>query len=254
MVPTSVEQSAVITGAASGIGRATAYRLLEDGYRFHLLDVDSEGLAVTVEEIRARGGRAEPWVVDLMDRERLDEVATSILVDGAPALLVNNAGIGVAARADETSWEMWDLMMGINVTAMYRLCHRMIPAMIEAGGGNVVNVSSVAALIGMFNRAAYCATKGAVLSFTRALACDYGAKGIRANAICPGTVSSEWIDKIVASDPDPEGRRRMMSARQLDNQMGTPEEIAEGIAFLSSPQGRFANGSGLVMDGGMSIH
>lgn len=248
------QQSAVITGAASGIGRATAYRLLEDGYRFHLLDVDGEGLAVTVDEIRARGGQAEPWVVDLMDRERLDEVATQILLDGAPSLLVNNAGVGVAARADETSWEMWDLMVGINVSAVYRLCHHMIPAMIQAGGGSVVNVSSVAALIGIANRAAYCATKGAVLSFTRALACDYGARGIRANAICPGTVSSEWIDKIIASDPDPEERRRMMSARQLDNRMGTPEEVAEGIAFLASPRGRFANGSGLVMDGGMSIH
>jgi NAD(P)-dependent dehydrogenase (short-subunit alcohol dehydrogenase family) len=254
VVPTSDEKSAVITGAASGIGRATAYRLLEDGYRFHLLDVDGAGLEVTVEEIQRRGGNAEAWVLDLMDRVRLDEVATEILADRAPAVLVNNAGIGVAARADETSWETWDLMMGVNVNAMYRLCHRMIPPMIEAGGGNVINVSSVAALIGMFNRAAYCATKGAVLSFTRALACDYGTKGIRANAICPGTVSSEWIDKIIASDPDPEERRRLMSARQLDNRMGTPEEIAEGIAFLASPQGRFVNGSGLVMDGGMSIH
>lgn len=248
------ERMAVITGAASGIGRATAYRLLEDGYRLHLLDVDAAGLDATVEEVERRGGTATPWVVDLMDRDRIDEVARAILADRAPDLLVNNAGIGVAERIDETSWETWDRMIGINVTSTYRLCHLMIPRMIEAGGGSVVNVASVAALIGMFNRAAYCATKGAVLALTRALACDYGSKGIRANAICPGTVSSEWIDKIIADDPDPVERRKQMSARQLDNQMGTPEEIAEGIAFMASAQGRFMNGSGLVMDGGMSVY
>jgi NAD(P)-dependent dehydrogenase (short-subunit alcohol dehydrogenase family) len=250
----SKQRIAVITGAASGIGRATAYRMLEDGYRLHLLDVEADGLAETVAEAERRGGSATGWVVDLMDRDRLDEVALAILEEGAPALLVNNAGIGVAERIDETSWDTWDRMVGINVSAMYRLCHLMIPRMVDEGGGVVVNLASVAALIGMFNRAAYCATKGAVLALTRALACDYGAKGVRANAICPGTVSSEWIDKIISNDPDPVERRKQMSARQLDNQMGTPEEIAEGIAFLAGPGGRFMNGSGMVMDGGMSVY
>lgn len=254
MSPSSDEKMAVITGAASGIGRAAAYRLIEDGYRLHLIDVDSAGLDATVAEVERRGGTAKAWQLDLMDRERLDEVALAILDDRAPDLLVNNAGIGVAERIDETSWDTWDRMVGINITAMYRLCHLMIPRMIDNGGGNVINMASVAALVGMFNRAAYCATKGAVLALTRALACDYGSKGIRANAICPGTVSSEWIDKIIANDPDPVERRKQMSARQLDNQMGTPTEIAEGIAFLSGPGGRFVNGSGLVMDGGMSMH
>ncbi len=250
----SEQRMAVITGAASGIGRATAYRMLQDGYRLHLIDVDPDGLATTVAESERRGGTATGWVVDLMDRDRLEEVALAILDEGTPYLLVNNAGIGVAERIDETSWETWDRMVGINVSAMYRLCHLMIPRMVDAGGGVVVNLASVAALIGMFNRAAYCATKGAVLALTRALACDYGAKGVRANAICPGTVASEWIGKIIADDPDPVERRRLMSSRQLDDQMGTPEEIAEGIAFLAGPGGRFVNGSGMVMDGGMSIH
>lgn len=248
------EKIAVITGASSGIGRAAAYRMIEDGYRLHLLGRDSSEVNATVAEVERRGGTAKAWMFDLMDRERLDEVALAILAEGAPDLLVNNAGIGAAERIDETSWETWDRMVGINISAMYRMCHLMIPRMIENGGGNVVNMASVAALIGVFNRAAYCATKGAVLALTRALACDYASQGIRVNAICPGTVSTEFIDKVLASDPDPVARRMQMSARQLDNQMGTPAEVAEGIAFLAGAGGRFVNGSGLVMDGGMSIH
>lgn len=247
------EKVAVITGAASGIGRATAYRMLQDGHRLHLIDRDADGLERTVREVERRGGGARGWVVDLLDRSGLDQTVGEILAHGAPTLLVNNAGIGVAERVDETSWETWDRMLGINVSATYRLCHTIIPTMIAAGGGSIVNVSSVAAIIGMPNRAAYCATKGAVLSLTRAIAADYGAKGIRANAILPGTVASEWIDKIIAADPDPEARRAQMSARQLDGRMGSPEEVAEGIAFLAGPQGRFMNGSAMVMDGGMSI-
>ncbi len=243
---------AVITGAASGIGRATAYRMLQEGYSLHLLDVEGEGLATTVAECEARGGTATGWVVDLLDREALEETTLAILALGTPQLLVNNAGIGVAERIDETSWETWDRMMAINVNAPYRLCHLIIPRMVEAGGGIVVNIASVAALIGVANRAAYCTTKGALLAMTRAVACDFAAKGVRINAICPGTVASEWIDKIIASDPDPEQRRKQMSARQLDNQMGSPAEVAEGVAFLAGPGGRFVNGSGMVMDGGMS--
>jgi NAD(P)-dependent dehydrogenase (short-subunit alcohol dehydrogenase family) len=243
---------AVITGAASGIGRATAYRMLQEGYSLHLLDVEGEGLATTVAECEARGGAATGWVVDLLDREALEETTLAILALGTPQLLVNNAGIGVAERIDETSWETWDRMMAINVNAPYRLCHLIIPRMVEAGGGIVVNIASVAALVGVANRAAYCTTKGALLAMTRAVACDFAAKGVRINAICPGTVASEWIDKIIASDPDPEQRRKQMSARQLDNQMGSPAEVAEGVAFLTGPGGRFVNGSGMVMDGGMS--
>ncbi len=248
------EKIAVITGASSGIGRAAAYRIIEDGYRLHLLGRDRAQLDTTVVEVERRGGTAESWVVDLVDREQLDEVALAILAKGAPDLLVNNAGIGAAERIDQTSWDTWDAMVGINVSAIYRMCYLMIPRMIENGGGNIVNMASVAALIGVVNRAAYCATKGAVLALTRALACDYASQGIRVNAICPGTVETEFIAKVLANDSDPIARREQMSARQLDNQMGTPAEIAEGIAFLAGPGGRFINGSGLVMDGGMSIH
>lgn len=245
-------QVAIVTGASSGIGRATAYRLLDDGYALHLIDTDEAGLTVTADTVASRGGSATTWTLDLLDRDRLDATTGAILATDAPDLLVNVAGIGVAERADETSWETWDRMLGVNVSAVYRLSHLVAPGMMERGRGSIVNVASTAALVGLPSRAAYCATKGAVLALTRAMACDYAPHGVRVNAICPGTVASEWIEKIIAGDPDPAGRRAKMSARQLDGRMGTPEEVAEGIAFLASERGRFMNGAGLVMDGGMT--
>lgn len=243
---------AIVTGASSGIGRATALRLVDDGYALHLIDSDEAGLSVTADRVGSQGGSATTWVVDLLDRERLDRAARAILATDTPDLLVNVAGIGVAERADETSWETWDRMVGVNVSAVYRLSHLVAPGMTKRGHGSIVNVASTAALVGLPNRAAYCATKGAVLALTRAMACDYAPHGVRVNAICPGTVASEWIEKIIAGDPDPVARRAQMSARQLDGRMGTPEEVAEGIAFLASERGRFMNGAGLVMDGGMT--
>ncbi len=110
----------------------------------------------------------------------------------------------------------------------------------------------MAGIVGVGRRAAYCAAKAGVIGLTRATAVDYAARGIRANAICPGTVHSEWIGKILADAPDPAATLRAMEARQLDGRMGSPEEVAAGIAFLCSPQARFVNGSAFVMDGGMT--
>lgn len=140
--------------------------------------------------------------------------------------LVNVAGVGVAAPLADTAD--------------------------SAGGGTVVNVASVAGIVGVKNRAAYCASKAGVIGLTRSIAADYAPAGIRANAICPGTVETEWVDKILASDPDPKAARAAMEARQLDGRMGTPEEVAAGIAFLAGHDGRFVNGSAFVMDGGMT--
>jgi NAD(P)-dependent dehydrogenase (short-subunit alcohol dehydrogenase family) len=115
-----------------------------------------------------------------------------------------------------------------------------------------VNIASIAGLVGLKRRAAYCASKAAVIGLTRAIAVDYAAVGVRCNAIAPGTVSSPWIEKIIADSPDPESVRAAMAARQLDGVMGTPEEVAGAVSFLFGPSGRFANGSVLVLDGGVT--
>lgn len=243
---------AVVTGAASGIGRASASRLASDGYPVCVVDIDEPGARDTVDRIEEQGGSADVHVIDLSEGGAIEEGLEEILSHGAPAVLVNNAGIGWAATLPETSDDVWERTMAVNLTAQFRMCRMVIPAMVAAGGGVIVNVASAAGLVGVGRRAAYCASKAGVIGMTRAITVDHAAEGIRCNAICPGTVASEWIDKILADAEDPEATRRKMAARQLDGQMGTPEEVANGIAFLASPDARFVNGSAFVMDGGLT--
>lgn len=240
---------AIVTGAASGIGFAVTRQLLADGWRVAAVDLDAEGLA------RTRQLAPEPLThaLDVRD-DAAFRAFTATVGDrlGAPSLLVNVAGIGVAAAVTETSDADWDRIIGVNLTAVFQTCRTVLPPMLDAGHGIIVNVSSVAGMVGVRNRAAYCASKAGVLGLTRSIAVDYAHRGIRANAICPGTVRTEWIDKILAGAPDSEATRKAMEERQLDGRMGTPEEVAAGIAFLASPQARFVNGSAFVMDGGMT--
>lgn len=228
-----------ITGAASGIGFATAERLGSDGWDVVAIDVDAERLAHF----------DDGHVLDLRDVGAIAETFSRI---GPLDALVNDAGIGVAGTVLDTTAEQWDAMLAVNLTAMFHTTKAVLPSMIERGAGSIVNLASVAGVVGVRNRAGYCATKGGVIAFTRAVAADHAHQGIRANAICPGTVATEWIGKILADAPDPEATRATMEARQLDGRMGTPEEVAAGISFLLSPDGRFVNGSAWVMDGGMT--
>jgi len=243
---------AVVTGAASGIGRATAYRLAADGFVVCGLDVDGDGLDRTVAELQRRHGAGSGLVVDLTDRTALADVLGKVVADGPPAVLVNDAGIGVAADVVDTEPADWDRVLAVNLTAVFDTCRLVLPAMLAAGGGIIVNVASVAGTVGIARRAAYCASKAGVIGLTRSIAADFAGRGIRANAICPGTVASEWIEKILAGAPDPAATRAAMERRQLDGRMGTPEEVAAGIGFLCTPEARFVNGSVFVMDGGMT--
>jgi NAD(P)-dependent dehydrogenase (short-subunit alcohol dehydrogenase family) len=238
-------RTAIVTGAASGIGFATAKRLATEGWSLVLVDVDEVRLAGKANQID--GARTYPF--DLLHAEHFGEVVDAV---GGCELLVNDAGIGVAATLLETTSDDWDRTMAVNVTAMFHTCKAVLPSMLEAGGGRIVNVSSIAGVVGLKNRLAYCASKHAVIGLTRAIAADYAHLGIRCNAICPGTVETEWIGKILANAPDPDATRRQMEARQLDGRMGTPEEVAAGIAFLASDDARFVNGAAFLMDGGMT--
>lgn len=228
-----------ITGAASGIGFATATRLQRDGWDVVAIDIDAERLAHF----------DDAHVLDLRD---VGAVAATFARIGPVDALVNDAGIGFAATVVETTTEQWDAMLAVNLTAMFHTTKAVLPGMLERGHGSIVNLASIAGIVGIRNRAGYCATKGGVIAFTRAIAADHAYQGIRANAICPGTVNTEWIGKILADAPDPDATRAAMEARQLDGRMGTPEEVAAGIAFLLSDDGRFVNGSAWVMDGGMT--
>ncbi len=245
--------TAIVTGAASGIGRATAVRLASGGHEIAALDVDEAGLADTVSRIEADGGIATPYALDVTDGQAVETVVNKIFDrTGEIGVLVNNAGIGIAARLVDTTEEQWARVMEVNVTGPFLLTRAVLPHMLAAGGGSIVNVASVAAVVGVRNRAVYTTSKHAVVGLTRSVAVDYADKGIRVNAICPGTVATEWIGKILDEAPDPDATRKAMAERQLDGRMGSPEEVAAGIAFLVSPDARFVNGSAFVMDGGMS--
>jgi NAD(P)-dependent dehydrogenase (short-subunit alcohol dehydrogenase family) len=190
---------------------------------------------------------------DLMQPSGFPQLLGEIITArGDVGLLVNNAGIGVAATAIDTTDDDWDRTIAVNLTAMFHTCRAVLPGMIATGEGRIVNVASVAGVVGIRNRAAYCASKAGVIGLTRALAADHAHQGIRVNAICPGTVATEWIGKILANAEDPEATRKAMEQRQLDGRMGSAEEVAAGIAFLAADEARFMNGAALVMDGGMT--
>jgi NAD(P)-dependent dehydrogenase (short-subunit alcohol dehydrogenase family) len=244
---------AVVTGAASGIGRATALRLAADGWALTLVDRAAEGLEATAEGVRGTGGAVHDLlVVDLADVERTESVAGEYLRSRDVGLLVNNAGVGFRATAEDTTDEQWDLTLAVNLTAMFRLCRAVLPGMVRRRRGVIINTASAGGLVGLRNRAAYCASKAGVIGLTRALAADHAEHGIRVNCIAPGTVDTEWVNRMLADDPDPQATRRMMENRQLDGRLGTPEEVAGGIAFMAGDDGRFFNGSVLVMDGGLT--
>jgi meso-butanediol dehydrogenase / (S,S)-butanediol dehydrogenase / diacetyl reductase len=153
-------------------------------------------------------------------------------------VLVNVAGVGSTTSAPETPLEVWENVFAVNARGTFLCCKHAIPGMVQRGGGVIVNIASVAGLVGLPNRAAYCASKGAVIALTRAMAIDHVGQGVRVNAVCPGTVDSPWLDAL--------------RARQPMGRLGTTEEIAQAVLYLASDAAAFITGTGLVIDGGLT--
>jgi 2-keto-3-deoxy-L-fuconate dehydrogenase len=218
---------ALVTGAGSGIGAAVAQRLASDGLDVVRADVRDAG----------QGG----LILDVRDEAQVEPAMRDLDV------LVNVAGIGSTTNAPDTPLEVWDDVFAVNARGTFLCCKHAIPGMAARGGGSIVNVASIAALVGLRNRAAYCASKGAVVALTRALAVDHVEDGIRVNAVCPGTVDSPWVRRLVDEAGESlDGLR----ARQPMGRLGTPEEIAEAVAYLVSAE--FATGTILTIDGGLT--
>jgi len=243
---------AIITGAATGIGRASAELFARAGARVALVDSREAELAQTTADVRAAGGTATPLVADLA---RADDCAAVVAAAhrtlGRVDVLLNNAGVGtmvVGGTVETISLEHWDLALDVNVRAMYLVSRAAVPHMRSAGGGAIVNISSVSAFRGSVERPshAYAASKGAVLALTRAMAASYGRDGIRVNAICPGTIRTRLTADIV--------ERVERAAKEGHGiplgRIGEPEDIARCALFLASDDAAFVSGAHLVADGG----
>jgi NAD(P)-dependent dehydrogenase (short-subunit alcohol dehydrogenase family) len=236
-------KTAFVTGAGSGIGEATARALAGEGARVVLADVD----AAAVEALAA--GLGEQATATRLDVRDENDVAAAIAAAGRLDALINVAGIGSTTNAPDTPLETWERVFAVNVTGTFLCSKHAIPAMASSGGGTIVNVGSVAGLVGLRNRAAYCASKGAVIAFTRALAVDHADDGIRVNAVCPGTIETPWVRRLV---DDAGESLDALRARQLLGRLGTPEEVAEAILYLASDDAAFLTGAMLTIDGGLT--
>jgi meso-butanediol dehydrogenase / (S,S)-butanediol dehydrogenase / diacetyl reductase len=236
-------KTAFVTGAGSGIGAATARALVAEGALTVLADVDGAAVDALAVEL---GTTATAAQLDVRDE---DAVAAAISVAGRLDALINVAGIGSTTSAPDTSLETWERVFAVNVTGTFLCCKHAIPGMVRNDGGAIVNVGSAAGLVGLRNRAAYCASKGAVIAFTRALAVDHAPDGIRVNAVCPGTIETAWVRRLV---DDAGESLDALRARQLLGRLGTPEEVAEAILYLASDAAAFVTGAILTVDGGLT--
>jgi NAD(P)-dependent dehydrogenase (short-subunit alcohol dehydrogenase family) len=243
--------SALVTGGASGIGRCTVMRLTGAGCRVAAVDRDAPALGRLVDEVGHE--MCEPIVADLADpceARRAADVASELL--GGVEIVVNNAGVGYRADVTQTSIAQWDETFAVNVRAAFIICQETLPQMLARGSGVFVNVASVGGIIAIPSRAAYGASKAALISLTRSLAVDYAERGIRANCVAPGTTETPWVDRIIEGAPDPVLMREQMAQRQVVGRLGTAEEIADAILFLASDRATFFHGATIVVDGGYS--
>jgi NAD(P)-dependent dehydrogenase (short-subunit alcohol dehydrogenase family) len=229
---------ALVTGAGSGIGAAVARRLASEGAAVVLADLALAPAAALAGELAA-----EAIELDVRDEAQVAPAMANVDV------LVNVAGVGSTTTAPETTLETWEDVFAVNTRGTFLCCKHAIPGMAARGGGSIVNVASVAALVGLPRRAAYCAAKGAVVSLTRALAVDHVRDGIRVNAVCPGTVDSPWVRRLVEEAGESMDE---LQARQPLGRLGTPEEIAAAVAYLVSDEAAFVTGTTLVIDGGLT--
>jgi NAD(P)-dependent dehydrogenase (short-subunit alcohol dehydrogenase family) len=243
------ERVAVVTGGAQGIGRRTAELLAERGYRLAIVDL--QDAAATVSAIEARGGTAFAFAGDVTREEIVEAFAGKVLEQyGRVDVLVNNAGISLIRAAEETTGAEYRQVMEVNLVAPFLLARAFGQKMLEARSGSIVNVASIAGLVAVADRAAYNASKHGLVGLTRTLAAEWGGRGVRVNAVCPGWVKTEMdaADQAGGSYADADITQRVPMGR-----FARPDDVARAIAFLADgEESGFVNGATLTVDGGWS--
>ena len=245
----------IITGAGGGMGRVAASMFAKEGARVIVAEYDETAGQETVDRIRADGGEATFVKVDVSkEADAKAMVDQAVTTYGRLDCLYNNAGIMPEAdhSVTDTEVDVWDQVMAINVRGVFLGCKYAVPAMEAAGGGSIINIASFVALVGCsVPQDAYTASKGAVLSLTRSLAVQFGPKGIRSNAICPGPVETPLLMDWLVKD---EAAKQLRLARNPTGRFGKPEEIVSMAIYLASDESRWTNGASLVVDGGITVN
>jgi NAD(P)-dependent dehydrogenase (short-subunit alcohol dehydrogenase family) len=240
---------ALVTGSGAGIGAVTARAFARAGAAVIVTDVDVDGGRTTVEKIRSDGGQAEFFAADVTDPEAVKAlVGFAVDTYGGLHYAHNNAGVlGESARLTESDDETWFRTVQINLNAVYLGMKHQIPAILESGGGAIVNTSSYAGLVAVPFASAYVASKHGVIGLTKAAAVEFGKKGVRVNAVCPGSARTKMNIERVAGNPAIE---KAMTDVSPMKRFVEPEEVAEAVLWLCSENASFVNGHALAVDGG----
>lgn len=243
------DQTVLITGAGSGIGRATAVRCAEHGARVIATDVEMTGVEETASAVAETGASVHVHHLDVREYDEFDAVVRAVNADYGLDVLVNNAGVTQNTGFRDTDTEARDRLLAVNLLGVWNGCHVTIPHFCAQGSGAIVNVSSVGALHGFPNAVTYALCKAGVGNLTKSLAAAFGSEGIRVNAVVPGRIQTPLLDANLENDSD---RDALKAAHALDR-FGRPEEVADCIVFLASERSSFVTGHNLVVDGGSTL-
>lgn len=241
---------ALVTGAGSGIGAAIAEIYAKAGAHVFVADLNQASATATASKIIDAGGTAQPLKLDIANET--DVTAARMSIARPLDILVNNAGVGAVGTILQTSPVELNRLIAVNVTGTYLVTRAFLPAMLERRSGSVINLASVAGIVGIRDRFAYSTTKFAIVGMTKCLALDHSKDGVRFNAICPCRVETPWVAQRISEYPDSEAARREMASTQLAGRMAHPDEIAAAALYLASDEAAMVTGSTLMIDSGWS--
>jgi len=244
------EKRAIVTGGASGIGKAIVEMFVKEGAKVIVADIDVRSAEALCNELKVN---VNPFEINVTSAENFQSLIDFCEREFSGLdVLINNAGIGLASKLPETTEADWQKVIDVNLKGAFLGMKYAIPLMRKSGGGSIINISSIAALVGLVDRAVYSASKGGIIAMSRAAAIDHIKENIRINCIAPGTVDTPWIERITQTYENASEAKKAMMERQPHGRLVSPEEIASMAVYLASDESKSTVGSVMVVDGGMT--